>query len=98
MTPADLKALRALERRLNAQAYGLLCEEISRLAAENERLQADNSSLRSQLSWAEDCAESWRENAIELMNGRADAEGGSPGLTIDGRLVVVQAPTHGAHA
>lgn len=99
MTPIEIKALRALERRLNAQAYDLLCEELSRLAVENERLQGENDSLRGQLSWAEDLAESWRKNAIQLMNDRADEEGGSPGLTMDGRLVVVPAASsQRAHA
>lgn len=98
MTSLELKALRALERRLNAQAYDLLCEELSRLAADNERLQAENESLQGRLSWAEDLAESWRENAVQLMNERAEEEGGSPGLTMDGRLVVIPAASQGAHA
>jgi regulator of replication initiation timing len=97
MTTANIKVLQSLERRLNSQAYPLLCEEIARLAAENERLQSENSELRRTLSWAEDTAESWRENAIELANQQAEEQGGLPGLTMNGRMVVVP-PTHGAHA
>ncbi|MBN9365963.1 MAG: hypothetical protein J0H59_02915 [Comamonadaceae bacterium] len=92
MTPA----LRALRRRLNAASYDLLCEEISRLDAECERLRAENESLSSRLSWAEDCAEHWREDAIEAINAQAEAQGGVVGLTQAGQLVVVSAS--GVHA
>ncbi|CAM3351368.1 hypothetical protein [Paracidovorax anthurii] len=88
--------LRALRRRLNAAAYALLNEEIVRLDCECERLRAENESLRTQLSWAEDCAERWREDAIEAINAQADLEGGAVGLTQAGQLVVI--PTAGAHA
>ena len=60
MTPA----LHALRRRLNAQAYDLVNEELARVDAENEALRAENELLRTRLSWAEDCAESWREDAL----------------------------------
>lgn len=84
-------ALRRLNRRLNADAYDLLCAELARLEAENE-------SLRSQLSWAEDCAERWREDAIEAINAAADTAGGMPGLTVDGRMVVCLPQQQGAMA
>lgn len=92
MTPA----LRALRRRLNAQAYDLVNEALARLDAENEALRAENDDLRARLSWAEDCAERWREDAIEALNHAADEVGGAPGLTMDGRLVVCM--PQGAHA
>ena len=92
MTPA----LRALRRRLNAQAYDLVNEELARLDAELDALRAENESLRSQLSWAEGNAERWREDAIEAINAQADAAGGAVGLTQSGRLVVV--PAQGVHA
>lgn len=92
MTPA----LRALRRKLNAASYDLLCEEITRLDAECERLRAENASLSQRLSWAEDCAESWREDAIAAINAQADAQGGVVGLTQAGQLVVV--PSAGMHA
>lgn len=76
-------ALRRLNRRLNADAYDLLCAEIARLHAENETLCCENETLRSQLAWAEDCAERWRTDAIEAIN----AAGAEPGLTMNGRLV-----------
>lgn len=84
MTP-DLHALR---RRLNARAYDLVNEELARVDAENEALRAENELLRTRLSWAEDCAETWREDALAALNHVADTVGGAPGLTLDGRLVV----------
>ena len=73
---------------MNAKAYDLVNEELARVDAENEALRAENESLRTRLAWAEDCAESWREDAIAALNHAADAVGGAPGLTLDGRLVV----------
>jgi hypothetical protein len=76
--------LGVLERRLNAQAYPVLCAELVRLAAENER-------LRAALVQAEDCAEGWREDAMAALDCAARAGGGAPGLTLDGRLVLCPA-------
>lgn len=84
MTPA----LHALRRRFNARAYDLVNEALARMDAENEALRAENESLRTRLAWAEDCAEHWREDAMEALNQAADAVGGAPGLTMDGRLAV----------
>jgi len=92
MTPA----LHALRRRLNAQAYDLVNEELARVDAENEALRAENEALRTRLAWAEDCAESWREDAIAALNDAAAKVGGVPGLSMDGRLVVCQ--PRGMHA
>ena len=89
-------ALRALRRRLNAQAYDLVNEELARLDRENDALREENEQLRTRLAWAEDCAESWREDAIEAINAQAEAAGGAVGLTQSGRLVVV--PAQGVHA
>lgn len=74
------RAVAALRRRLNAAAYDLLCDEIARLDAENER-------LRERLQYAEQCAEMWQRDAIEAI----EQSGCAPGLTIDGRIVAVAA-------
>lgn len=87
MTPA----LRALRRRLDAQAYDLLNEELARLDQENEQ-------LRSALAYAEDDAEHWRQQCLEMYEAQADAEGGAVGLTQAGRLVVVPASQMAGHA
>lgn len=75
--------LRALNRRLDAAAYGLLCEEIARLDEENSRLRTENADLLGRLSWAEDCVERWRDDALDAIN----AAGAVPGLTQSGHLV-----------
>ena len=64
--------------------------------AENEALRAENEALRTRLAWAEDCAESWREDAIAALNDAAAKVGGVPGLSMEGRLVVCQ--PQGMHA
>lgn len=84
--------LRALERRLNAMAYEPLCAEIARLDALVTALQAENEELRSQLAYADDCAERWRDDALQAINNA----GAEPGLTVDGRLVAC--PPAGLHA
>lgn len=84
------RQLRALKRRLREQTFVLLEQEVARLGAENEE-------LRQRLNWAEDAAESWRADAIAALNDAADACGGAPGLTVDGRMVVVP-PQGGLHA
>lgn len=84
------RRLRALKRRLREQTFELLEQEVARLGTENEE-------LRQRLTWAEEVAESWRADAIEALNDAADACGGAPGLTLDGRLVVMP-PQGGLHA
>lgn len=73
----------AFLRRLDELAYEQLCAEAARLIQENER-------LRDELHWAEDCAESWRDDALRLMEAQCAATGAAPGLTQSGHLVLVQ--------
>lgn len=69
-------------RRWDGIAYEQLCATAVRLAEENER-------LRTELHWAEGAAESWRDDALRLME-EACADGSrSPGLTIEGALMTV---------
>lgn len=77
-------ALRALRRRLDSQAYGLLNEELARLAQENEE-------LRTALAYAEDDAEHWRRQALEMYEAQAGIEGGAVGITQAGCLIVMPA-------
>lgn len=72
----------ALLRRLDEQAYEQLCAEATRLADENER-------LHSELARMEECAEGWREEALNLHEQLAQALGGQCGITPSGALVVV---------
>ena len=85
MTP-ELKAMR---RRWNALAYELVNEELARVAKENEQLQAEIDELRRKLAYAEDCADSWREDALAAMTAQADATGGVVGLLQTGQLTVI---------
>ncbi|WP_423177422.1 MULTISPECIES: hypothetical protein [unclassified Stenotrophomonas] len=74
----------AIWRRLDRLAFSQLCAEAARLAVENER-------LREQLWRAEDAAQFWQEDALDLQQALCDATGGRPGITRDGTLVLVQA-------
>lgn len=62
---------------------------IEQLRAEVVRLSQENDELRDQLYWAEQAADSWRHDATEQHLQLCEALGGSPGITMDGRLVVV---------
>jgi len=74
---------RAVLRQLDAIAIDQLCAEVARLAVENER-------LRVELAWAEDAADSWRDDALRIQEQLCEQTGARPGITIDGELVVMQ--------
>lgn len=77
-------ALTTIARRLDAIALQQLREECARLAAENDQ-------LRQELGWAEQAAESWRDDALRLME-EACADGTrQPGITQAGALVTIPA-------
>ena len=46
--------------------------------------------LQRRAAWAEDCAERWRDDALDMQEQLADTTGGQPGLTQEGRLVVAE--------
>ncbi len=74
----------AIWRRLDRLALSQLCAEAAHLAVENERLQEQ--------PWrAEDAAQFWQEDALDLQRTLCESTGGRPGITRDGTLVVVQA-------
>ena len=75
-------------RRWDGIAHEQLCAEAARLAEENER-------LREQLAWAEEAAESWRDDALRMMEEACAASGKRPGITISGALVTVPAEVRG---
>lgn len=76
-------SLATIARRLDAIALQQLREECARLATENDQLRKD-------LYWAEQSAESWRDDAMRLQEDLCAQTGGVPGITIDGSLVVAQ--------
>ena len=74
--------LPSLLRRFDDQAHEQLCSEAARLAEENER-------LRAQLAFAEEAADSWRDDALRMMEAHCAATGAQPGITLSGSLVAV---------
>lgn len=75
-------SLAGIRRRLDAIAIEHLRNEVQSLAMENEE-------LREQLYLAEQSAEAWRDDALNFQIELCDRDGGSPGMTRDGSLVVV---------
>ncbi len=78
-----LDAARKLIRKWEAIAIAQLC-------AMAEQLHEENIQLRRDLRFAEDAAESWRDDALQAMQDLIEATGGRPGLTVSGALVVVK--------
>lgn len=79
----------AVARRLHAR-------ELETLRALVERQHAEIVQLRVELAFAEQSAESWRDDALRMME-EACADGSrAPGLTITGALVTI--PTEQAPA
>lgn len=72
----------ALQRRFDAIA-------LDQLRAEVVRLHEENNQLRENLHWAEDAAEYWREDALQMQEAACAATGSSPGITQAGTLVLV---------
>ena len=72
---------RCLQDRLDRRAIHQLRDEVVRLAQEND-------DLRAQLASAENCAESWRDDAMRLSDA-LHQQGGRVGLTKQGALVPI---------
>ena len=79
-SPATLAIQRRLER-WELEHLRLLCKQ------QNEQIDE----LKSRIEWAEDAAECWRDDALELHRALAESLGEMPGLTRDGQLVTVPA-------
>lgn len=78
-------------RRWDGIANQQLIEAAARLAEENDH-------LRTELRRAEDAAESWRDDALRLMEDACAATGSQPGITPRGALVLVPATAQGGAA
>jgi len=79
---ADARKAMALRRRLDALALEQLRVEAARLYVENE-------ALREEAARANEAANWWREQAIDLQLAQCEETGGAPGITTEGQLVVV---------
>jgi hypothetical protein len=82
----------AVIRRLATRFDRLALDQLRVVAS---RLEADNEDLRERLAYAESAADSWRDDALRLMEADCERTGAAPGITKDGALVVVPAPKHG---
>jgi hypothetical protein len=90
MSAKHTPATAAIQRKLDRWALDHL-----RLLASQQAEQIEE--LQRRLAWADDCAERWRDDALDMQQQLADSTGTLPGLTIDGRLVTV-APQEGCIA
>ena len=80
--------LEKLQKRLDASAIEQLRQEVVYLAGRVEKLEVENHRLYNRAVDAEEWAEQWRENFMELqLSAYPD---GSPGITQGGQLVVVR--------
>ena len=78
-------ATAAIQRRLERWELAHLRDLAVRQADELDE-------LRRRLAYAEDCAEHWRQDALQLHADVAELAGAAPGITQDGRLVIVPEP------
>ena len=76
----------AIARRLEAVELNSLRERCEQQHAEIERLRAD-------LAFAEQAAESWRDDALKMMEDACANGSHTAGLTRSGALVLVPANT-----
>jgi hypothetical protein len=83
-TPATSR----IQRRLERWELEHLRQHAAELAARLEETER-------RLSYAEDAADSWREEALQMQLEAADAVGGQPGLTMGGSLVIVPSTAGG---
>jgi hypothetical protein len=83
MSTAHTPATAAIQRRLERWELQHL-----RLLAAQQAEQIEE--LQRRVAWAEDCAERWRDDALDMQEQLADSAGGQPGLTMGGRLVVLK--------
>jgi hypothetical protein len=77
-----MSSRQTLSVRFDAYAIHQLRAEVVRLAEENER-------LRIECANAQDAADFYWQDNMDLQLALSDATGGQPSLTIDGKMVVI---------
>jgi hypothetical protein len=92
------RALHALQRRLERWELEHLRQHAAELAQRLEAAELRAADAERRLSDAEYTAEFWHDQAVDLHNAAAEASDGVPGITIDGRTVVVPRGAGGLHA
>lgn len=76
-------SLQALKRKLDRALLAHLVEHCDELRSELDACQSERDELRRRLAYAEDCADMWRDDALQAIR---DA-GAAPSLTLSGRIV-----------
>lgn len=83
-----MNILSKLQRRLDSVAIDQLREEVAALAEKAEELEAENQRLQILAADAQQWADQWRDDFMELqLSAYPDS---SPGITQNGSLVVVR--------
>jgi hypothetical protein len=82
------RELAALRRKLHAWELQHLREHVEELREQLDAALAERDRWQDRAHYAEDLAESWREDALRAIE---DA-GAMPGLTLQGRIVAVEQP------
>lgn len=81
-----MDALKRLQRKFDLEAVSQLREEIVRLSHQVEELQEENRRLEIRASNAEQWADDWRDDFLELASQQPES---NPGITKDGHLVLI---------
>lgn len=81
---ARVPTLGAIVRKLHAWELAHLRQHAATLEAENDALRVQLEQLQERVSRAEDCAESWRDDMMRLMENGMEL-----GLTKAGRVVAI---------
>jgi ABC-type transporter Mla subunit MlaD len=87
LRPRADRALQALNRKLHAWELQHLRELTAELHAQLEATRAQLSDTLQRLSWAEDAADRWRDDFLEVIK----QTGSTPGLLVTGQAVAIPA-------
>lgn len=83
-----MNVLEKLQKRLDAEALEQLRAEVAALAGQVEKLEAENQRLYNRAVEAQEWADQWRDDFMELqLSLYPDDE---PGITQSGHLVVMR--------
>jgi chromosome segregation ATPase len=90
--------LRAMKRRLERWELEHLREHSAELAERLEAAEQRVADAERRLTDAEYACDFWHDRAVDMHREAAEQSGGTRGITMDGRLVVVPAVSGGLHA
>ncbi len=83
--PSAVEELKAIQRKLDAWELEHLREHAAALAELVDQQSAEIERLKSELAWADDCAEMWQNAANALQ----ESTGATIGITREGQMGVV---------